>query len=596
MNTKSLPKTLMAFLALMACLAFAPITTQAQYSVPYHTTVGGDHLPSGWIADYGGVYYQGWEYYAFRTGTIILPEFNAPTNTLTVDVRVQPFYDPPFGSTFDIGYLTDVNNLESFHIVESFSYSEESWTDGWRYKRAVLSNVPANARIAFYAYYPWFISDVYIYETPDPFDVPYTTSSSSWDYYQAEGWIANNWMAYSSERWFRSGVAALPKFTSNLNTLQLDISLKPRNSNAQSIQIGYITDDSPSYASFVPLQTFNNSSSWDDYQSKRITYTGGHRMAFRCTGEWIINGVKVTSINSSTTYAVPYQPDLGMFLPEGWLASNYGYSSSNAYLKSGVALLPQFNATTNSLEMDVSIRPKNSSAQTIQIGYVTNNNPSNFTAQRTFYYSTSFTEFQPKRITYYGVPSGARLAIKCNGDWEIRNLKVKYPISTVAMPYTPTLGDPMPDGWVTDNYFIKSGETYLSNYTVLPRPNGNSFQFDLSIKPFNTSAQSITIGYVTNAYNAPSTFTALQTFNYESTWYYYESKRVLFSSLPSGQASCLLMTSTLPRTSLMGVEGPKSSTNRSAYSLVNFLKLWSISSSHLQPSSLPMRATMNSDG
>ena len=224
MKTKSLPKTLMALVALTVCLTFAPITTQAQHSVPYHTTVGGDHLPSDWIADYGGIYYQGWEYYAFRTGTIILPEFNVPTNTLTVDVRVQPFYDPPFGSTFEIGYLTDVNNLNSFVTVQLFSFTEESWTDDWRYKRAVLSNVPADARIAFYAYYPWFISEVYVYETPDPFDVPYSTNSSGWGSFQPDGWYANNWMC----NWFRSGVAALPRFTSALNTLQLDISLKPR--------------------------------------------------------------------------------------------------------------------------------------------------------------------------------------------------------------------------------------------------------------------------------------------------------------------------------------------------------------------------------
>ena len=532
----------MAFFALTACLALTPMTTQAQTSVPYTTTVGGEYPPGGWIANYyGSLYYNGWEYYGFQTGPIVLPEFNAPTNTLTVDVQVKPFYNIAIGADFSIGYYTDVNNLSSFQSVEVFNYYDESWSDEWRFKRAVLSNVPANARIGFYAWYPCFINLVYVHETPDPFDVPYSTAMSSWDHYQPDGWIANNWMGYGSESWFRSGVAALPKFTSNLNTLQLDISLKPRNSNAQSIQIGYITGDNPSSSSFVALQTFSYSSSWDDYQSKRITYTGGHRMAFKCTGEWVINGVKVTPINSTTTYAVPYQPNLGMFLPEGWLASNYGYSG-NAYLKSGVALLPQFNATTSSLEMDVSIRPKNSSAQSIQIGYVTNNNPSSFTAQRTYYYSSSLTGFQPKRIIYYGVPSGARMAIKCNGDWEIRNLKVKYPISTVTLPYTPTLGDPIPDGWVTDNYYITSGETYLSNYTVLPRPNGNSFQFDLSLKPFNSNSQSITIGYVTNAYDAPSTFTALQTFNYESTWYYYESKRVLFSSLPSGARPAIRCT------------------------------------------------------
>ena len=533
----------MAFFALTACLALTPMTTQAQTSVPYTTTVGGEYPPGGWIANYyGSLYYNGWEYYGFQTGPIVLPEFNAPTNTLTVDVQVKPFWNIPLSADFSIGYYTNVNDLDSFQSVEVFNYNDESWNDEWRFKRAVLSNVPANARIGFYAWYPCFINLVYVHETPDPFDVPYNTLSGSWDSYQPEGWIANNWMA-SSERWFRSGTAALPKFTSALNTLQLDISLKPRNSNSQSIQIGYLDDPDDPSSSFTTLQTFNYSSSWDDYLSKRISYSGvpsGKRMAFRCTGEWIINSVGVTTISSTTTYPVPYQPNLSTFVPDGWLASNYGYSG-NAYLTSGTAVLPQFNISTNLLEMDVSIRPKNADATSISIGYVTNNNPSNFSVLTTYYYASEFSRFQPKRISFSSAPSGARMAFRCNGDWEIRNLKVKTPTTTVGLPYTPTLGDPIPDGWVTSSYYIHyNGETYLSGYTVLPRPDGSAYQFDLSLKPANTDAQSVKIGYVTNANSPSSTFTPLQTFNYESTWNNFESKRVLISSLPSGARPAIL--------------------------------------------------------
>ena len=170
MKTKSLPKTFLTLLALMTC--FMPITTQAQQSLPYNATVSGG-IPNGWIVtgDFG-IQYDGFTFYAFSNPFIVLPELDAPTNSLTIDVTVCPFYELVYGADFQIGYLTDVNNYSTYHMLQSFVYLYEMPWDEFRCKRADLSGVPSDARIVIAANSNWFIQSVSVYETPEPFDVP----------------------------------------------------------------------------------------------------------------------------------------------------------------------------------------------------------------------------------------------------------------------------------------------------------------------------------------------------------------------------------------------------------------------------------------
>ena len=61
MKTKSLPKTLLALVALMTCLGLAPKTTCAQqHSVPYGATVIAGYIPQDWVTsnNYGPIPYN----------------------------------------------------------------------------------------------------------------------------------------------------------------------------------------------------------------------------------------------------------------------------------------------------------------------------------------------------------------------------------------------------------------------------------------------------------------------------------------------------------------------------------------------------------
>ena len=549
MKTKSLLKTLLALVALMTCLGLAPKTTWAQqHSVPYGATVIAGYIPQDWVTsnNYGPIPYNGLDYYAFSTGIIVLPELDAPTNTLTVDVNIQPFVNPVYGSIFRIGYVTDVNDLNTFHEIQDSWYMYElPWEGDIRCKRAVFSGVPENARIAFVTIYEWFIQSVLVYETPDPFDVPYSLPSFQSGVGQNEGWMINNYVSYY--QYFRDGTALLPVFNSATNLLQLDISMKPYDSYAQSVEVGYVTG---SNNNFTTLQTFNNTSSWTDYLPKRISFSNapsGARMAVRCNGNWQFNNVSVYN-PSSTTYTLPYTHSFGATLPGGWLLNNYGYTSGTAYLTSGIAVLPQFqNYTSQTLIFDIAASPKDSNAQNIKIGYITNpNDASTFTEIETFYKTSSWTEFQPKR-TLTSLPANARLAVQCDGDWNVRDVSVRIDPGTSLWPtqtapyHLSTFGNNQPDGWLANNY-VNNG-VFRTGTSLLPNIHSaftlNSFYIDIDVKPTTSNNnQTLNIGYVTTS-SGQTTFHSLETIYSSSDWTDFRIKRLDYDGVPSGARMAL---------------------------------------------------------
>ena len=483
MKTKSLPKTLFALCALMTCLGLAPKTTWAQqHSVPYGATVIAGYIPQDWVTsnNYGPIQYNGLDYYAFSTGIIVLPELDAPTNTLTVDVNIQPFVNPVYGSIFRIGYVTDVNDFSTFHELEDSWYMYElPWEGDIRCKRAVFSGVPENARIAFVTIYEWFIQSVLVYETPDPFDVPYSLPSFQSGVGQNEGWMINDYVSYY--QYFREGTSLLPEFNSSLNLLEMDVLIKPYDYSAQNIEVGYVTNpNSPSSNwNFVSVQSFNASSSWTGFMPKRISYSSapsGARMAISCNGRWEFNNIYVYN-PASTVYSLPYQYSFGQTLPGGWLSNNYGYYDGTAFLTDGIAVLPDFQYDTwRELELDLAAMPRNSQARNIKIGYITDpNDPSTFVDVQTFYSNTSsWTEIQPKRVDYAGIAAGARLAIQCNGDWNIRDVAVRYKPSTIyptqSNPYhLATFDTNQPEGWIANSY-VNEGR-FKTGVNQLPRLN-----------------------------------------------------------------------------------------------------------------------------
>ena len=548
MKTKSLPKTLLALVALMTCLSLAPKTTWAQqHSVPYGATVIAGYIPQDWVTsnNYGPIPYNGLDYYAFSTGIIVLPELDAPTNTLTVDVNIQPFVNPTYGSIFQIGYVTDVNDLNTFHEIQNSWYMYElPWEGDIRCKRAVFSGVPENARIAFVTIYEWFIQSVLVYETPDPFDVPYSLPSFQSGVGQNEGWMINNYVSYY--QYFREGTALLPEFNSSLNLLEMDVLIKPYDYSAQNIQVGYVTNpNSPSSNwNFVSVQSFNASSSWTGFMPKRISYSSapsGARMAISCNGRWEFNNIYVYN-PASTVYSLPYQYSFGQTLPGGWLSNNYGYYDGTAFLTDGIAVLPDFQYDTwRELELDLAAMPRNSQARNIKIGYITDpNDPSTFVDVQTFSSNTSsWTEIQPKRVDYAGIAAGARLAIQCNGDWNIRDVAVRYKPSTIyptqSNPYhLATFDTNQPEGWIANSY-VNEGR-FKTGVNQLPRLNSavsiNSLFLDVDIKP-SSSNTSFSLGYVTTS-QAVTTFTALKTFSSSTDWTDFRIQRLDFNDVPSG--------------------------------------------------------------
>lgn len=548
MKTKSLPKTLLALCALMTCLSLAPKTTWAQqHSVPYGATVIAGYIPQDWVTsnNYGPIPYNGLDYYAFSTGIIVLPELDAPTNTLTVDVNIQPFVNPTYGSIFQIGYVTDVNDLSTFHEIQNSWYMYElPWEGDIRCKRAVFSGVPENARIAFVTIYEWFIQSVLVYETPDPFDVPYSLPSFQSGVGQNEGWMINNYVSYY--QYFREGKALLPEFNSSLDLLEMDVLIKPYDYSAQNIQVGYVTNpNSPSSNwNFVSVQSFNASSSWTGFMPKRISYSSapsGARMAISCNGRWEFNNIYVYN-PASTVYSLPYQYSFGQTLPGGWLSNNYGYYDGTAFLTDGIAVLPDFQYDTwRELELDLAAMPRNSQARNIKIGYITDpNDPSTFVDVQTFSSNTSsWTEIQPKRVDYAGIAAGARLAIQCNGDWNIRDVAVRYKPSTIyptqSNPYhLATFDTNQPEGWIANSY-VNEGR-FKTGVNQLPRLNSavsiNSLFLDVDIKP-SSSNTSFSLGYVTTS-QAVTTFTALKTFNSSTDWTDFRIQRLDFNDVPSG--------------------------------------------------------------
>ena len=529
-------------------MALAPKTTWAQqHSVPYGATVIAGSIPQDWVTsnNYGPIQYNGIDYYAFSTGIIVLPELDAPTNTLTVDVNIQPFVNPVYGSVFYIGYVTDVNDLSTFHEIQASWYMYElPWGGDIRCKRAVFSGVPENARIAFVTIYEWFIQSVLVYETPDPFDVPYSLPSFQSGLGQNEGWMINNYVSYY--QYFHSGTALLPEFNSSLNSLEMDVLIKPYDYSAQNIKVGYVTNpNSPSSNwNFVSVQSFNTSSSWTGFMPKRISYSSapsGARMAIRCNGMWEFNNIYVYN-PASTVYSLPYQYNFGQTLPGGWLSNNYGYYDGTAFLTDGIAVLPDFQYDTwRELELDLAAMPRNSQARNIKIGYITDpNDPSTFVDVQTFYSNTSsWTEIQPKRVDYAGIAAGARLAIQCNGDWNIRDVAVRYKPSTIyptqSNPYhLATFDTNQPEGWIANSY-VNEG-LFKTGVNQLPRLNSevsiNSLFLDVDIKP-SSSNTNFSLGYVTTS-QAVTTFTALKTFSSSTDWTDFRIQRLDFNDVPSG--------------------------------------------------------------
>lgn len=172
MNYKNVFLTVLALLI----LSFA---VQAQtYLSESFESVSPNLLPSGWVSvgsgivtvrnnnAHGGSHCV--RFYGAVSNVVVLPEISVPVNTTQVTLWTKAGENSPHCGTFQVGYVTDVNDENTFVALRTISYA-----DYVTYQElAVHMNLaPAGARIAFrhmplYAYYEWYCDDVTIEALP----------------------------------------------------------------------------------------------------------------------------------------------------------------------------------------------------------------------------------------------------------------------------------------------------------------------------------------------------------------------------------------------------------------------------------------------
>lgn len=87
---------------------------------------------------------------------------------MTLTFYTKPESNNSSCGTFAVGYITDISDATTFTAIETYNYNDFSV---YTQKEIELSNVPANARLAFNhmanaTYYYWFVDDINIGVTP----------------------------------------------------------------------------------------------------------------------------------------------------------------------------------------------------------------------------------------------------------------------------------------------------------------------------------------------------------------------------------------------------------------------------------------------
>ena len=100
---------------------------------------------------------------------LILPEFELPIDQLELSFQTRPEGTSSSPGTFDVGYMTNVQNAASFVVVEHYSYSD--FNGAYQQKIVYFDSVPEGARIAM-RHTPtstssyWFVDEVQVRVAP----------------------------------------------------------------------------------------------------------------------------------------------------------------------------------------------------------------------------------------------------------------------------------------------------------------------------------------------------------------------------------------------------------------------------------------------
>ena len=171
MNYKVCVVAVFAFLL----LSFS-IQAQTYISEGFETISSG--LPAGWVSVGSGTVdvrtsnahsgYHSLRFSASTSNVVALPELSVPINTTQVTLWTKAEGNYTGCGSFQVGYLTDVNDETSFVALENVSYS-----DYLTYGELTVSmdQAPAGARIAFRhtptaIYWLWYCDDVTVEALP----------------------------------------------------------------------------------------------------------------------------------------------------------------------------------------------------------------------------------------------------------------------------------------------------------------------------------------------------------------------------------------------------------------------------------------------
>lgn len=121
----------------------------------------------------------------------VLPNFPAPIQNLYLQFQTRPEGTSASAGAFDVGYVTDLGDTDSFVPVETYSYRD--FNDAYQLKYVNFTTAPANARIAFRhraesILWYWFVDNVEVGYDQCPAvgsvtveDVQYESATVSWN-------------------------------------------------------------------------------------------------------------------------------------------------------------------------------------------------------------------------------------------------------------------------------------------------------------------------------------------------------------------------------------------------------------------------------
>ena len=172
-------------------ISVLPYEEGFENSTPYYTPdcwtkVGGG---SAMINDYNANTGSYCLKFAYTTGNNILvfPQLETNESSIILDFYTRPeSYSNSGCGTFEVGYITDFNDISTFSAIETYSYDE--WSN-YQYERKIvnMSSVPAGSYFAFNhkansSNWYWFVDDVvvrYVYNEAEIVDFDFPTRMSA---------------------------------------------------------------------------------------------------------------------------------------------------------------------------------------------------------------------------------------------------------------------------------------------------------------------------------------------------------------------------------------------------------------------------------